>query len=85
MLFRSHQLRIRYQPSREFLAEAARRPELSHAQRDALESFLSFCDDVKFGQAPATEAQQDHVLAVADRVIRETMPSSPASPEAATR
>lgn len=78
-----HQLRIRYQTSREFLSEASQRPELSLPQRDALAVFLASCDDVKFAQALASDAQQDHLLAVAEQVIRETLPSASHHPEAA--
>ena len=72
-----HGLRIRYQTSREFLREAATRPELTPAQRDALGDFLGFCDGVKFGQAPASDPEQDQLLATAERVVRETMAPSP--------
>lgn len=64
--------RILYQTTREFLGEAASRPELSEPQRGALGEFLAFCDDVKFAQAPATEAEQERLLDTAERVIRET-------------
>jgi len=68
-----HRLRIRYQTSREFLREAATRPELDAGQREALGAFLGFCDGVKFGQEPATEPELERLLETAERVVRETM------------
>lgn len=73
-----HRLRIRYQTSREFLREAATRPELAPAQRDALGAFLGFCDGVKFGQEPATDAELERLLVTAEGVIRETLPAKEA-------
>ena len=39
---------------------------------DALAGFLELCDDVKFGQAPATEAEQTGLLDTAEKVLRQT-------------
>jgi len=64
--------RILYQTTREFLQEAATRPELAAAQRDALGRFLRMCDDVKFAQAPATDVELDGLLDTAEQVIRQT-------------
>ena len=67
-----YRFRILYQTTREFLAEVANRPELDPAHRAALAGFLELCDAVKFGQAPATEAEQTSLLDTAERVIRQT-------------
>jgi hypothetical protein len=67
-----YQFRILYQTTREFLGEVAHRPELDADQRAALEGFLSRCDEVKFGQAPATPDEQTGLLDTAERVIRQT-------------
>jgi hypothetical protein len=67
-----YRFRILYQTTREFLGEVAHRPELDADQRAALEGFLSRCDEVKFGQAPASPDEQTGLLDTAERVIRQT-------------
>jgi hypothetical protein len=72
-----YQFRILYQTTREFLQEAAARPELNPAQRQALARFLAICDDVKFAQAPASSTELDGLLDTAEQVIRQTAASTP--------
>ncbi len=78
-----YRFRILYQTSREFLGEVAGRPELESEQRLALSGFLTLCDDLKFGQAPASEAEQTGLLDTAERVIRQTAGTAPPAPSTA--
>ncbi len=78
-----YRFRILYQTSREFLGEVAGRPELGSEQRLTLAGFLTLCDDLKFGQAPASDAEQTGLLDTAERVIRQTAGAASSSPSSA--
>lgn len=81
----SHQLRIRYQTTREFLDAASDSGALSGARRQWLGRYLRFCDLLKFARRGAAPPELDQLLAAAEAFLRETTPAAPAAapPEAA--
>lgn len=79
-----YRFRILYQTSREFLRDAAHRPELTPAHRLTLDGFLNRCDEVKFAQAPATPEEQAALIDTAENVIRQTAGTQSAPPTGPT-